>query len=94
MFTFSSLPGALFKDHGQHIYAGYVDDPRNTDNSWMETVAVNFHDEAGEAFSRVKLQAGDDAGAVSWIEINKSLLLYASHAEFIRSVAEKRGASF
>lgn len=29
------------------VYKGYVDDPRNTDNSWMETVAVNFHDESG-----------------------------------------------
>ena len=29
------------------MYAGYVDDPRNTDNAWMETVAVNFHDDAG-----------------------------------------------
>lgn len=29
------------------VYKGYVDDPRNTDNAWMETVAVNFHDEAG-----------------------------------------------
>ena len=29
------------------VYRGYVDDPRNTDNAWMETVAVNFHDETG-----------------------------------------------
>ena len=29
------------------LYAGYVDDPRNTDNAWMETVAVNFHDDTG-----------------------------------------------
>lgn len=29
------------------IYTGYVDDPRNTDNAWMETQAVNFHDDAG-----------------------------------------------
>ncbi len=29
------------------IYAGYCDDPRNTDNAWMETVAVNFHDDTG-----------------------------------------------
>ena len=27
---------------------GYVDDPRNTDNSWMETVAFNFHDPSGQ----------------------------------------------
>lgn len=29
------------------MYAGYVDDPRNTDNAWMETVAYNFHDDTG-----------------------------------------------
>ena len=92
MFTF--LIDTLFKDKGEHIYAGYVDDPRNTDNAWMETVAVNFHDDTGDAFSRVKLQAGDDAGAVTWIEINQQMQLYASHAEFIRTVAGKRGASF
>ena len=30
------------------IYRGYVDDPRNTDNAWMETVVMHFHDETGE----------------------------------------------
>ena len=29
------------------MYAGYVDDPRNTDNAWMETVVFNFHDDTG-----------------------------------------------
>ena len=29
------------------VYSGYVDDIRNTDQSWMETVAVNFHDDTG-----------------------------------------------
>ena len=24
-----------------------MDDPRNTDNAWMETEAVNYHDETG-----------------------------------------------
>ena len=38
------------------MYKGYVDDPRNTDNAWMETVAVNFHDDTGEIFSEFKLQ--------------------------------------
>ena len=40
------------------VYKGYVDDPRNTDNSWMETVAVNFHDDTGEVFNEFKLQVG------------------------------------
>lgn len=30
------------------VYRGYVDDPRNTDNAWMETEAVNYHDETGK----------------------------------------------
>ena len=29
-------------------WSGYVDDPRNTDNAWMETVAFHFHDDTGE----------------------------------------------
>lgn len=32
---------------GVELYRGYVDDPRNTDNAWMETVVVNFHDNDG-----------------------------------------------
>ena len=41
------------------VYKGYVDDPRNTDNAWMETVAVNFHDDTGEVFSEFKLQVSN-----------------------------------
>ncbi|KAL5017471.1 hypothetical protein ScPMuIL_007060 [Solemya velum] len=33
---------ANFFSGGKKVYKGYVDDPRNTDNSWMETVAFNF----------------------------------------------------
>ncbi len=40
------------------IYRGYVDDPRNTDNSWMESVVVNFHDDTGELVGKLELQAG------------------------------------
>ena len=38
------------------VYKGYVDDPRNTDNSWMETIAMNYHDDTGDVFSAFKLQ--------------------------------------
>lgn len=33
------------------IYKGYLDDQRNTDNAWVETVAMNFHDETGKMLS-------------------------------------------
>ena len=38
------------------VYKGYVDDPRNTDNAWMETVAYNFHDDTGEIFGDLELK--------------------------------------
>ncbi|XP_054996349.1 ADP-ribose pyrophosphatase, mitochondrial isoform X1 [Sorex araneus] len=82
----------LFSQDHLVIYKGYVDDPRNTDNAWMETEAVNYHDETGEIMDNLALEAGDDAGKAKWVDINDQLQLYASHAQFIRHVAEKRDA--
>ncbi|RXN12859.1 ADP-ribose mitochondrial-like protein [Labeo rohita] len=82
----------LFNSAGLQMYKGYVDDPRNTDNAWMETVAVNFHDESGNSVSELPLQAGDDAGQVSWIDIDSSLALYANHLHFLETVAKERKA--
>ncbi|XP_030197754.1 ADP-ribose pyrophosphatase, mitochondrial isoform X2 [Gadus morhua] len=82
----------LFKGPGLQVYRGYVDDPRNTDNAWMETVAVNFHDETGNSVSELPLQAGDDAGQVTWVDLDSAFPLYASHSHFLETVAKERGA--
>lgn len=73
---------------GEEVYKGYVNDPRNTDNAWIETTAFNFHDDDGKIFNRVKLEAGDDATGVRWIDINKDVVLYASHSYFVKKVVE------
>jgi len=77
--------------HGVDLYKGYVDDPRNTDNAWMETAAVNFHDKDG-TFDSFKLHAGDDAGAVCWKVVDKSVKLFANHAMFVENAAVLNGA--
>ncbi|XP_071850112.1 ADP-ribose pyrophosphatase, mitochondrial-like isoform X2 [Apostichopus japonicus] len=82
---------ALFK-HGYEVYRGYVDDPRNTDNAWMETIAVNFHDEKGKSVGKFNLTAGDDAQDAHWADISSDLSLYASHEEFIHITAVHRKA--
>ncbi|KAM6957258.1 ADP-ribose pyrophosphatase, mitochondrial [Aplochiton taeniatus] len=82
----------LFNSPGFQVYKGYVDDPRNTDNSWMETVAVNFHDETGNSVSELPLQAGDDAGSVHWVDLDSALVFYASHSHFLEVVARERHA--
>uniref|UniRef100_A0A803J889 ADP-ribose pyrophosphatase, mitochondrial n=1 Tax=Xenopus tropicalis TaxID=8364 RepID=A0A803J889_XENTR len=82
----------LFSQEHLLIYRGYVDDPRNTDNSWMETQAVNYHDETGHLLSQIRLEAGDDAGKVQWVDVSGDCSLYANHARFIHILAQKRGA--
>lgn len=82
----------FFHNFGTQIYSGYVDDPRNTDNAWMETVVYNFHDDYNNVVGNLKLSAGDDAGNVKWMDIDQNLILYASHKLFVQKVVEKLNA--
>lgn len=71
---------------GTEVYKGYVDDYRNTDNAWIETVAYNYHDDSGERVGKLELCAGDDAAAVQWIDVNRSKELHANHSSIIEKV--------
>ncbi len=80
----------LFDDsNGVELYSGYVDDPRNTDNAWMETKAIHFHCSAEQAV-HLRLKSGDDACDVAWEEVGEHnpvyCKLYANHKEFIDKV--------
>nr|CDS24561.1 expressed protein [Echinococcus granulosus] len=79
-------------NEGHEIYRGYVDDPRNTDNAWMETVAVNFHDDSGTGLALFKLSAGDDAAAVRWVDADPNQDLFASHRHFLALTVKLRDA--
>uniref|UniRef100_A0AC34G405 Nudix hydrolase domain-containing protein n=1 Tax=Panagrolaimus sp. ES5 TaxID=591445 RepID=A0AC34G405_9BILA len=72
---------------GAVLYKGYVDDHRNTDNSWMETVVFNFHDSDG-VMEKASLKAGDDAKNVKWANVDDDIPLYASHSHFIKLLAK------
>ena len=81
-----------FFANGKEIFSGYVDDPRNTDNAWMETVAFLFHDESGSTIGKFDLKAGDDAQALKWTDISRDVELYASHSYFIEGAVHELGA--
>ena len=81
-----------FFAEGKEVYKGYVDDPRNTDNAWMETVAFSFHDNIGSLVGQFPLHAGDDAAKVYWMELSSKVNLYASHTDIVRRVVERLGA--
>lgn len=69
------------------LYQGVVDDPRNTDNSWMETVAILTILTGPNA--DLKLEAGDDAAKAKWTNYNPQMALFASHKLFINLAVEK-----
>ena len=48
----------------------------------------------GETLKEFKLQAGDDAGAVTWMAATGKLNLYANHLDFIHKVVEYRNAAW
>ncbi|RWS20717.1 ADP-ribose pyrophosphatase-like protein, partial [Leptotrombidium deliense] len=83
-----------FFENGVEIYRGVVDDPRNTDNAWMETVVYNFHDESGEVLRNINFIAGDDAIGVKWLDISSTLKLFANHLTFIEKTVRKLKAYF
>ncbi|KAH8408116.1 hypothetical protein KR222_008986 [Zaprionus bogoriensis] len=82
----------FFRQGGVHVYSGYVDDFRNTDNAWMETTALNFHDEDGTQVGQLQLEAGDDATNARWTDVDANLRLHANHADIVKEVVLKRNA--
>jgi ADP-ribose pyrophosphatase len=73
----------------RQVYRGYVDDPRNTDNAWMETTVMHRHLSPEEA-ARVRFgDAGVSTGeirAVRWEPVTPEFVgrMYASHGTFVR----------
>lgn len=71
-----------------------MDDPRNTDNAWMETIAVSFHDDTGLILDSVHFKTGINARGLQWQEVSNHLKLQANHIPFLKRVAELHGALY
>ena len=73
------------KDILTEVYTGYVDDPRNTDNAWMETSAQLIV-LPSEISTQLQINPGDDVGRVGWFNINDldRMPLYASHKKILQ----------
>jgi ADP-ribose pyrophosphatase len=72
--------------NGKKIYCGMVyNDPRTTDNAWIETIVVNYHISYQDSL-KLKLTNQDEENyAVKWISCNHKNL-YADHKEYIKKV--------
>lgn len=67
------------------IYAGHVDDWRNTDVAWMETNAVHYHatEAVGDALE-LKVRDTDEIQRSMWVDMELVTEMYASHLDWLR----------
>lgn len=79
---------------GKEVYRGYSDDHRNTDNAWIETVAMNYHDEHGDITKPFELKAGEGVDMVRWMKILSRQSLYGGHLAILQKVAKLHDAAF
>lgn len=73
------------------VYAGYIDDSRNTDNAWMESTALHLHLNEEQA-SAIVIEAGSDADAARWVAIDQALqgTMIQAHADILSLTCGRR----
>ena len=71
---------SLIHRRARLAYQGYVDDPRNTDNAWVESLLFVVPLTEKES-QRINVRAADDATAAGWVQLDGSTIrsLYAGH---------------
>ena len=78
--------------HATSVYTGYVDDPRCTDNAWIETVAIHVHCPF-DLGAQLKLAPGVDVDDATWIDVDHlqsaGVPLYASHIDWLERVSTR-----
>ncbi|XP_068119761.1 transient receptor potential cation channel subfamily M member 2 [Hyperolius riggenbachi] len=99
-----SLPEFLaLLDGGAEVFHGYLDDPRNTDNAWIETSAINVHldtPEKAERFLQTSLFLGQNTNesdqeiSLRWQLLDHKIALYANEKEILQRTAEHLEVSY
>uniref|UniRef100_A0A8C6NBL5 Transient receptor potential cation channel subfamily M member 2 n=1 Tax=Melopsittacus undulatus TaxID=13146 RepID=A0A8C6NBL5_MELUD len=76
---------------GTEVHKGYLDDPRNTDNAWVETVAVSVHFNSQNDVEMKRLnsflQGCDPELCIRWQVLDKRIPLHANHKKLLHKVS-------
>ena len=78
----------IFKN-GKFVYSGIVyNDPRTTDDAWIETIVKNYHISYNDSLKLFLTNQNEENHSVKWISCN-SIDLYADHKIYIDIVKNK-----
>ncbi|KAH3781602.1 hypothetical protein DPMN_159501 [Dreissena polymorpha] len=69
-------PGQV--QYGLKWLLGYLDDPRNTDNAWVETEVWNFHYDHGDTF---------DSSLPEWKEVSPYVKMFGNEGVIVKEAA-------
>jgi hypothetical protein len=69
-----------------HGLQGYVEDPLNTDNAWLETIATNYHDEHDRVFHLMQPQSSDENLEFVWEHLRGDLGVRANQRDYLAQV--------
>ena len=71
------------------VHKGLVDDERNTDNSWVETSVLHFHETTPGQW-QLALTPGESAIDAHWADAETVMnSMYASHGTYIKMALDK-----
>ena len=69
------------------LLQGYVEHRLNTDNAWVETQALNFHDEYNLVFKDISFDSLEEHEVTAkWIKVDKALPLPKPHMDLLAKV--------
>ncbi|XP_053732121.1 LOW QUALITY PROTEIN: transient receptor potential cation channel subfamily M member 2-like [Synchiropus splendidus] len=72
------------------VFEGYVDDSRNTDNAWVESVVLNLHlDWSAVEDVEIMNLIADSNGSLKWKDISSKTGLSSNQSDALRWVAER-----
>ena len=85
---------ATFEDYGfkpTMIYRGYIDDPRNTDNAWVEAEIWNFHYDQQDYFNE-KIKNPES----KWREVSSNVRIVSKEiiSDALKEIAEMHNAFY
>jgi len=70
--------GLTITEHAEPVYQGIVDDPRSSEDRWIETRAFKF-----EVNTKTQPEGHDDAKDARWFPLDQLPALYASHSDIV-----------
>ncbi|XP_056392757.1 transient receptor potential cation channel subfamily M member 2 isoform X2 [Hyla sarda] len=85
-------------NESMEVYKGYVDDPRNTDNAWIETTALSLHFERQDDPLLLQLnqniQTHNQEIAIRWQVVDQKIPLYANHKDILQKAVDCHNAYY